>query len=94
MKKFAHGGSVASDQISALLSPGEFVVNAKQARKFLPQLTAINSNAARFNEGGIVNNNVGDINVTVEGGGSSDTTVRNIAAGLRREFRRGTIRLN
>ena len=40
------------------------------------------------------NNNVGDVNVTVQGGSSSKETVRGIAAGLRREFRRGTIRLN
>ena len=95
MSRFAGGGSVGSDSIQALLSPGEFVMNKDAARKFLPQLTAMNSGISRLNSGGnVVNNNVGDINVTVQGGDSSESTVRSIASSLRRELRRGTIRLN
>jgi TP901 family phage tail tape measure protein len=95
MKRFAGGGSVGSDNIPALLSAGEFVLNKESARRFLPQLVAMNSGAARFDSGGeVVNNNIGDINVTVQGGDSSEQTVRGIGAALRREIRRGTIRFN
>ncbi len=95
MARFATGGSVASDNISALLRPGEFVMNKNAARQFFPQLVAMNSGAARFDSGGdVVNNNVGDINVSVQGGDTSEVTVRRIAAGLRREIHRGTVRLN
>ena len=60
-----------------------------------PQLTAMNSGAANFNSGGQVSNtNVGDINVSVNGGDTSERTVRNIASSLRREIKRGTVRLN
>jgi hypothetical protein len=40
------------------------------------------------------NTNVGDINVNVKGGDTSEQTVRNIASSLRREIQRGTVRLN
>jgi hypothetical protein len=93
--RFASGGSVASDSINALLQPGEFVMNARAARKNLPQLVAANSGAANFNSGGQVSNtNVGDININVKGGDTSERTVRNIASSLRREIQRGTVRLN
>lgn len=94
MSRFASGGSVASDSVPALLRPGEFVMNKDAARQFFPQLVAMNSGAARFDSGGdVVNNNIGDINVTVQGGDTSEITIRRIAAGLRREVHRGTIKL-
>lgn len=57
----ATGGSISgpgtgtSDSIPAMLSNGEFVVNAKQATKFAPLLSAINSGGFKgFAEGGAV----------------------------------------
>lgn len=54
----------------------------------------MNSKAIRFDSGGGVENNFGDINITVQGGDKSETTVRRIGESLRREIRRNTIRLN
>jgi len=58
---FADGGFVSgpgtatSDSIPSMLSNGEYVVNAKQTRKFLPVIHAINSgNFGRFADGGLV----------------------------------------
>lgn len=95
MTRFATGGSVASDTVAARLQPGEFVMSKTAARRYFPQLVAMNSGAARFNSGGeVTNNNIGDINVTVRGGDTSEVTARRIATELRREIRRGTVRLN
>lgn len=96
----AHGGRYfqvggrGTDQIPAWLTPGEFVVNARSARDFFPQLQAINAGQQPVyrEQGGSVTT-VGDIHVTVQGGESSSQTVREIATGLRRELRRKTARL-
>lgn len=60
--KAASGGKVSgpgtgtSDSIPAMLSDGEYVVNARSAQKFGPLLEAINSGAiAGFKHGGFVN---------------------------------------
>jgi TP901 family phage tail tape measure protein len=83
-----------TDVIPAMLSPGEVVINAASARRFSAQLTAINAGVQPVyrSEGGSVTN-IGDINVTVSGGGTSRQTARSIAAELRRELRRGTATL-
>ena len=93
-KFLAGGGPVGTDVIPAMLSPGEVVINAASARRFASQLTAINAGVQPVyrSEGGSVTN-VGDINVTVNGGGTSRQTARSIAAELRRELRRGTATL-
>jgi len=93
-KFLAGGGPAGTDVVPAMLSPGEVVINAASARKFASQLTAINAGVqpAYRSEGGSVTN-VGDINVTVNGGGSSRQTARSIASELRRELRRGTATL-
>ena len=93
-KFLAGGGSVGTDVIPAMLSPGEVVINAASARRFASQLTAINAGVQPIyrSEGGSVTN-IGDINVTVSGGGTSRQTARSIAAELRRELRRGTATL-
>jgi TP901 family phage tail tape measure protein len=92
---FAVGGTPrGTDVIPAMLSKGEFVVNAESTRKFFPQLVAINAGQAPVYRGqGGVTNNFGDINVNVTGGSSADQTARAIASALRRELRRGTIRI-
>jgi len=90
----AGGRPQGTDVIPAMLSPGEVVINAASARRFASQLTAINAGTQPVyrNEGGSVTN-IGDINVTVSGGGTSRQTARSIAAELRRELRRGTATL-
>jgi TP901 family phage tail tape measure protein len=96
----AHGGRYfqdggrGTDRIPAWLTPGEFVVNARAARNFFPQLQAINAGQQPIyrDQGGAVTN-IGDINVTVQGGDNSSQTIREIASGLRRELKRKTARI-
>jgi TP901 family phage tail tape measure protein len=93
---FADGGfaSRGTDTIPAMLSPGEFVVNARSTKRFFSQLQAINAGRQPVyrQEGGPVTT-VGDINVTVSSGKGAETTGRQIARSIRRELRRGTSQL-
>lgn len=93
----AKGGSIRShgqDRVPALLSPGEFVVNAKSTRKFFSQLLAINSGSMpHFDRGGPVTTNVGDINVSLQSSGKETVDVQRIGRALRREIRKGSIKL-
>ena len=89
----AGGAARGSDTIPAMLSPGEFVVNARSSAKYASQLIAMNAgvNPVYRAEGGAVNNNtvnVGDINVN--GTSNPDDTARLVLSKIRREFRRGT----
>jgi len=90
----AAGGPVGTDVIPTWLSQGEFVMNAGAASKFASQLVAMNAGVQPVfrSEGGGVTN-IGDINVSVVGGGTGRQTARDIAAELRRELRRGTTTL-
>jgi tape measure domain-containing protein len=61
---FATGGFVSgsgtgtSDSIPAMLSNGEYVINASSTRKFLPLLQSINSGSyGKFAEGGMIGGN-------------------------------------
>ena len=96
MMHFAQGGGPrGTDTIPAWLSPGEFVVPARQARRFYPQLQAMTAGVQPIyrQDGGSVTN-VGDINVTMGSGNQSDqATGRNIARSIRRELRRNTSQL-
>jgi TP901 family phage tail tape measure protein len=94
---FADGGMFkphGTDTIPAMLSPGEFVVNARATRSFFSQLVAMNAGAKPIyrQDGGTVTN-IGDINVSVNGSSSTRQTAREIATALRREVRRGTSKL-
>lgn len=87
-----------TDTIPAMLSPGEFVVNARSTKRFFSQLQAINSGRMPVyrQEGGPVSQtNIGDINVTVNGANTNNgsQTGRQIARSLRRELRRNTSQL-
>ncbi|MCK9570339.1 phage tail tape measure protein [Candidatus Pacearchaeota archaeon] len=104
VSSFATGGIVYraaggpgrwTDTIMAMLSPGEIVVNATAAKQFAPQLQAMNAGSQPIfrDKGGPVTN-VGDISVSVNGGDTSQQTIRQIGVGLQREIRRGTIRLS
>lgn len=93
---FAAGGQLSrgQDKILTALTAGETVVNSKNSRRFFSELNAMNqgSQPVYREQGGPVTN-VGDINVTVNGGDSSQQTVREIAHALRREVKRGNIKL-
>lgn len=94
-QRFASGGRAqGTDTIPAMLSKGEYVMNAKSTRRFFSQLVAMNSGVAPIyrQDGGSVTN-IGDINVSVTGGSTSKQSARDIATALRREMRRGTARL-
>ena len=92
--KDASGGQIyGTDSVPALLSPGEFVVNAGATRQFYSQLLAMNSGVSRFANGGPVTNVTGDFNVSVNTSGNESVDVQRIGTLLRREIRRGTISL-
>ena len=91
---FAAGGR-GTDTIPAWLTPGEFVVNKRSARRFFPQLQAMNAGQKPLyrEQGGHVTN-IGDIHVSMGSMGATPAqSVRDIATGLRRELRRKTIKL-
>jgi len=96
--RFAGGGtaSIGNDTVFGQFSPKEFITNASATRAFLPLLTAINSGVKtpRAAAGEVVNSNFGDINVAVESGSTPDVTARKIGEAIRRELKRGTLRLN
>ena len=96
----AHGGMAflaggghprGTDVIPAMLSPGEMVMSAATTRTVCQPTHGDErrSEPTYHNQGGHVTN-VGDINVTVQGGGTGRQTARSIATELRRELRRGT----
>ena len=92
-KYFAHGGR-GQDRIPAMLARGETVINRRNSLRFFSELNAMNqgSQPVYREQGGTVTN-VGDINVTVNGGDSSQQTVREIGRALRRDVQRGNIKL-
>ena len=88
----ARGGSVGTDTIPAMLSPGEFVVNAKSSKQFFAQLTAMNAGVKPiFRQGGGSVTNVGDVNITVQGSAEPRQTARETMRAFRRETRRNSI---
>jgi hypothetical protein len=91
VRHLANGGRVGTDTQPAMLSPDEFVMKASATRRFASQLVAMNAGVRPVfrSDGGSVTN-IGDINVSVNGSGSSRSTARSIASELRRELRRGT----
>ena len=95
---FAAGGhNRGTDTVPAMLSPGEVVINARSARQFSSQLTAMNAGVqpAYHSHGGNVTNvntTVGD--VYVSGGDTPRQTGRAIASEIRRELRRGSSSLS
>lgn len=90
----AAGGPIGTDTIPAWLSPREMVINARSSRQFFSQLQAINAGRQPvYREHGGSVTNVGDINVTVQGGQYTEMTARKMARELQREMRRGSSRL-
>lgn len=76
---------------------GEFIVNSKSTAMYKPMLEAINNarSPQYMARGGYVggDTNVGDINVTVNGGNTPADTARIIGNRLERDIRRGVVRL-
>lgn len=84
---FAHGGR-GLDQVLGYFDPKEFIVKSSVAQKNYSRLVAMN--AGYHSQGGHVTN-VGDINVTVQGGDTSEQTATSIARSLRRQIRQRRI---
>jgi TP901 family phage tail tape measure protein len=94
LQHYASGGLArGTDTIPAMLSDHEFVVTAKNARKFMPELQAINAGIEpSFQPSSVTNTTtVGDI--IVNGAGQPQVVAREVMAQIRRERRRGTGRL-
>ena len=80
------------DNLLALLSPGEYVMNAKSTRKFYSQLVAMNAGIPGFASGGLVGNTfTGDFNISLQSSGNETVDVQRIGKLLQREIRRGTV---
>lgn len=92
-KYFANGGTARGvDTIPIMAAPGESIINADSTAKFFSQLQAINAGQRPIYRESGGNVTTGDINITVKGGDSTETTVRDIGIKLRREFRRGSLK--
>lgn len=79
-----------TDRVPAMLTRGEYVMNAGSTRQFLPLLRALNAGRVPAGLGGGFS--MGDMNITVQGGSTSDRTISSIANGIRRGLRTGAIR--
>lgn len=91
----ASGGPArGTDTIPAMLSPGEFVVNARSSRRFYSQLSAINASLQPvYRESGGSVTNVGDVSISVSETKTPKQTAREVMNAFRREMRRGSGRL-
>ena len=89
----AAGGDVpgSTDTVPAMLTPGEFVMNATSARKFHTQLVAMNAGIQPFQSGGDVTT-IGDININMSSSGNESYDVTKIGKLLQRQIRRKTLR--
>jgi hypothetical protein len=82
------------DTIPAMLSPGEFVMNAKSSRKFYAQLQAMNAGQRpAYRESGGSVTTIGDINVSVHGATTNEQTAVVVGKSLKRDIRRGLLDL-
>jgi hypothetical protein len=97
IRRFEAGGFApqGTDTIPAMLSPGEFVVNAKSTRQWFSQLQAINAGVQPIyrEQGGPVTTNNTFGNITVNGGGDPTVAADKIIAQINRATRRGTGKL-
>lgn len=96
IRGFQSGGFArGTDTVPTMLTPGEFVMNAKSSQRFFTQLQAMNAGIEpqfRQEGGGVTVN--GDINVTNHANTvDANMNGKQIAQALNREIRRGTVRL-
>ncbi len=92
-EQFATGGQVGTDTVHAMLTPGEFVMNAHASRRFYTQLLAMNNNGVRHMSNGGPVTNIGDLNVTVQSSGNSTVDAAKIGKALQRAIRQRRITL-
>lgn len=88
----AFGGPRGTDTKLAWLTPGERVLTRAENKMFFPILKALGQQPMYRAQGGPVTN-VGDININVNGGDTSQQTVSAIGRELQRQIRRGLISL-
>jgi TP901 family phage tail tape measure protein len=87
-------GGIGIDSQTVHVSPDEMIMNPAASRRFYSTLTAMNAGIQRFAGGGAPTQyNIGDINLTADAGGGKIDIV-SLGKGLRREIRRGRLRLN
>lgn len=90
----AFGGPIGGfDRIPAMLSAGEFVMNAGATKKYYSQLVGMNSGGVRgyANGGYVANNSFGNINVNVDGSQGPVANAKTLAIEIRRQLKRGTV---
>lgn len=83
------------DNIPIMGEAGEFMMNKDATSRFAPLLKAINGGSMRSQSDLPASSvtNVGDINVTVQGGSTNAQTIKNLGTELRRALKRGEISL-
>jgi TP901 family phage tail tape measure protein len=93
---FSSGGTVSApqgmDTILAGLRPGETVMNPKATSLFGPLFSRMN-NLASIPYGSANSITMGDVNVYVSGSNSAGQNVREMGNAIRREIRRGNLRM-
>ena len=88
---YASGG-MGTDTTPAMLSRGEFVMNAASTRRFYSQLTAMNAGGTPSDTNqGVSVTNIGDVSITIPGSSSPQATAQAVAEGLRRMSRMGRV---
>ena len=91
MYRAAGGPARGTDQISAMLSKGERVTNAKSSRKFASQLTAMNAGSQPvYRQSGGTVTNIGNVSVNVSGAKAPEQSARQMMKAFKRETRRGS----
>ena len=85
------GKPMGTDTVNAMLTPGEFVMNKFAAKRFYSKLVPMNYGLENPKFGDVNSTTIGDINVSVTGGDTSNQTAISIAQELRREIRRGRL---
>lgn len=87
----ANGGFGVDNNLTRV-GGNELIMNANASRQWTTTLMAMNAGLPIRNSRSTVN--VGDININYTSSNSTETDVRRLAEGIRREIRRGTVRLS
>lgn len=91
------GGPITRGQDTQLLmaAPGEMVLNQRASRNFAAQITALNAGQkTQYRDQGGPVTTIGDVNVNVNVSEKGGIDGRQIGQDIRRELRRGTLRLS
>lgn len=92
IRAFANGG-IGVDTISAMLSPGEFVMNSDSTRRFFSQIQAMNAGQTPVYRENGGTTTIGDTTINVNGSSNPKAVATEIAGILNRAQRRGSARL-